>query len=261
VNSSIRRAIAALTTGNDAQRHFDLAADRISRALLDVAIPKLPGLEIGFRAEPSRLVGGDYLDLLPTGAGAMLFGLGDASGKSLAAALNALMIRYLVRGLITALGTDELALIVQHANTVVTADVDADSFVTFLLGELDPVRGRVRLVNAGHEPALLLRSDAAAVEVTQAHGIVLGVVPAVTYVEQTLSVSAGDTIVLYTDGLTEATNKRGELFTIERLCEEIVRRRADSAPDLANAVFEQVRAYANGELRDDSTILVLRLTG
>lgn len=260
MDTSIRRAIAALTWGADAQRHFDLAADRIARALLDVAIPSIPGLEIGFRAEPSRLVGGDYLDLLHNGTTGVTFGLGDASGKSLAAALNALMLRYLVRGLLTALGTNDLALVVQHANSVVTQDVDADSFVTFILGELDPSAGRLRLVNAGHEPALLLRTSAPSVEVTNAAGIVLGVMPNASYTEQTLAVASGDIVVLYTDGLTEATDKRGELYTIERLCEDIVDNRTRSAQGLADSVFETIRAYANGELRDDSTILVLRLT-
>lgn len=260
MDASIRRAIEALTSGDDAERHFDLAANRISRALLNVAIPGVDGIGIGFRAEPSRLVGGDYLDLLPDGASGLFFGLGDASGKSLAAALNSLMVRYLVRGLVTALGTNGLEIIVQHANTVVTQDVDADSFVTFMLGVIDPVLGTLRLVNAGHEPALILHAHAPAVEVTQMHGVVLGVVAGASYFEETIAVSRGDTIVLYTDGLTEATNERGELFTIERLCEAIVRHRTKSPQELADTVFETVRAYAGNELRDDSTILVLRLT-
>jgi serine phosphatase RsbU (regulator of sigma subunit) len=80
MDTSIRRAIAALTFGVDAQRHFDLAANRIAHALLDIAIPTVSGIEIGFHAEPSRLVGGDYLDLFPSPIG-IVFGLGDASGK------------------------------------------------------------------------------------------------------------------------------------------------------------------------------------
>lgn len=260
MDTAIKRAIAALTFGADAQRHFDLAADRIARALLEVAIPAVDGIEVGFRAEPSRLVGGDYLDLFRSGSTGIVFGLGDASGKSLAAALNALMLRYLVRGLVTALGTRDLALIVKHANTVVSQDVDDDSFVTFVCGEIDPAVGSLRMVNAGHEPALVLRHDADEVEVTQAHGIVLGVNADAEYAELTVLVAAGDIIVLYTDGLTEATNERGELYTIDRLKETIVAHRSKSPQELANSVFETVRAFANSELRDDSTILVLLLT-
>jgi sigma-B regulation protein RsbU (phosphoserine phosphatase) len=260
MDTAIKRAIAALTFGADAQRHFDLAADRIARALLEVAIPAVDGIDIGFCAEPSRLVGGDYLDLFRSNKNGIVFGLGDASGKSLAAALNALMLRYLVRGLVTALGTGDLALIVKHANTVVSQDVDDDSFITFTCGEVDPAAGTLRMVNAGHEPALILRKDAAEVEVTQVHGIVLGVNVDAVYTEFTVSIAAGDTVVLYTDGLTEATNERGELYTIDRLQETIIAHRALTPQGLANAVFETVRKFANSELRDDSTILVLRLT-
>jgi sigma-B regulation protein RsbU (phosphoserine phosphatase) len=259
MDTAIRRAIAALTHGADAQRHFDLAADRIARALLDVVLPSTDGIEIGFCAEPSRLVGGDYIDLFRSRSG-IVFGLGDASGKSLAAALNALMLRYLVRGLVTALGTTDLALLVKHANTVVTQDVDGDSFITFVCGELDPDAGMLRLVNAGHEPALILRAGADAVEVASAHGIVLGVTPDAEYAEVAVAVGRGDTMVLYTDGLTEATNERGELYTIDRLCEDIVTHRALPPQELADSVFATVRRFANNELRDDSTILVLHLT-
>jgi sigma-B regulation protein RsbU (phosphoserine phosphatase) len=260
MDSAIRRAVAALTFGADAQRHFDLAADRIARALLDVARPTVDGIEIGVCAEPSRLVGGDYVDLFRGGEGCVVFGLGDASGKSLAAALNALMLRYLVRGLITALGTADLPLVVKHANTVVTQDVDGDSFITFVCGELNRPAGLLRLVNAGHEPAVILRHDADRVEVTADHGIVLGVSMDASYEEIAVPVGPGDVIVFYTDGLTEATNERGELYTIDRLCEEIVAQRTLPPQALADAVFATVRRFANNELRDDSTILVLCLT-
>jgi sigma-B regulation protein RsbU (phosphoserine phosphatase) len=260
MDTAVRRAIAALTFGADARRHFDLAADRIARALLDVAIPAIEGLEVGFHAEPSRLVGGDYLDLFRSAQGGIVFGLGDASGKSLAAALNALMLRYLVRGLVTALGTGDLELLVKHANTVVTADVDGDSFITFVCGEIDPRARTLRMVNAGHEPALILRRDGVQVEVTHAHGIVLGVEPGATYTQLCMPVGPGDTIVMYTDGLTEATNDRGELYTIDRLCADILAHRRDSPQELADSVFATVREFAAGEMRDDSTILVLRLT-
>jgi sigma-B regulation protein RsbU (phosphoserine phosphatase) len=260
MDTAIRRAIAALTFGADAQRHFDLAADRIARALLDVAIPAVEGVAIGICAEPARLVGGDYLDLFRSGPSGLVFGLGDASGKSLAAALNALMLRYLVRGLVTAMGTGDLALLVRHANTVVSQDVDADSFITFVCGELDAAAGTLRMVNAGHEPALILRSGASTVEVTQTHGIVLGVSDEATYTQLVIPVGAGDIVVLYTDGLTEATNERGELYTIDRLCEQIVADRDQPPQEIANRVFAAVRRYSNNELRDDSTILVLRLT-
>src|ERR1700741_1125093 len=123
MEASIRRAIAALTQGDDAERHFDLAAQRIQRALLDVVVPPIEGVEIGVRAEAARLVGGDTIDLFPLGAG-LVFAMGDASGKSLAAAMTALMLRYLVRGLLRALGAENLPLVMHHVNGVVSEDLE-----------------------------------------------------------------------------------------------------------------------------------------
>jgi len=256
---SIRRAIEALTLGDDAERHFDLAAARIQRALLEVTVPSFESLEIGVHAEPARLVGGDYIDLY-VHEGTLLFGLGDASGKSLAAALNALMLRYLVRGLLLSVGTVDLATVVNHTNTVVAEDVQADQFITFILGGIDPKSRVMRVVNAGHEPPLILRSAASSVETLWKHGIVLGIDQSSTYEQEETQLAAGDLVVLYTDGLTEATNERGELYTLARLEEFLVEHRDQAAQQLADSIFEAVKAYAGAELRDDATVLVLRLT-
>lgn len=259
MQNSIRRAIEALTIGHDAERQFDLAAERIQHALLDIDVPTIPHLDIGVHAEPARLVGGDYIDLyaahLP-----FVFGMGDASGKSLAAALNALMLRFLLRGLILAVGTDDLAAIVAHANTVVTGEMEAGQFITFLLGAMDPTTGALRVVNAGHEPPLVLRVQSLEVEVLERHGIVLGVQRQAKYFEERCDLERGDIVVTYTDGLTEATNQRGELFTIERLKETLIANRTQPAQAIADAIFACVKAYSISELRDDATILILRRT-
>lgn len=258
MNNAIRRAVAALTRGDDADRHFDLAAKRIQEALLDVAVPAVEGLEIGVHAEPARLVGGDYIDLYGLSGGSLVFAMGDASGKSLAAAMTALMLRYLVRGLVTAMGVADLTTLLGHVNTVVSEDLSDGAFITFLLGVYDAPSRSVRLVNAGHEPPLVLRAGEAMVGSIEAHGIVLGIGPTVAYPEVRCAIGRGDLVVLYTDGLTEATNERGEMYTIECLSADLVANRGRSAQDIADAMFEAVRVHANGELRDDATLLVLR---
>lgn len=260
MDASLRRAIGALTLGDDAERHFDLAAARIQHALLDVALPPVDGLDIGVHAEPARLVGGDYIDLYSTGEHSLLFALGDASGKSLAAAMTALMLRYLVRGLVSALGTADLATIVRHINSVVSDDLTDGSFITFVLGHYDGSDGSVRVVNAGHEPPLVLRAGADCVETIDPHGIVLGIEPDASFSETGCTLGIGDVLAVYTDGLTEATNKRGELYTIDRLSRDLLDHRELNAQRIAETMFETVRRYAAGEMRDDATILVLRRT-
>jgi phosphoserine phosphatase RsbU/P len=258
---SVAKAIGALTAGDDAARQYDIAAERIQSALLNVTPPKLAGLDVGIHAEPARLVGGDYIDVF-TREDNLLFGLGDASGKSLGAAINALMLRYLLRGLVQAIGYEQLALMTQHANAVVIEDLDAtDYFITFLVGTLNTVSGALRVVNAGHEPPLILRHAAEDIEVMGVHGIVLGVDRRAAYSVQETVLDVGDRVVLYTDGLTEASNERGELFTVERLRERFLEHRYLEAQQLADVLFEDVKAYAQDQMRDDATILVIRRIG
>ena len=255
---SLKKTIAALTGGEEAEREFNLAAERIQRALLDIALPQIANLDIGVKAEPARLVGGDYIDLFVPDAQSLVFGLGDASGKSLAAALNALMLRYLVRGLVRVLGRDNLLAIATHTNEVVTEDMTDGSFITFLLGAIDAESGALHIVNAGHEPALILRRNADVAYPMDASGIVLGITTDAPFSEQTTSLSSGDLVLFYTDGLTEATNKKGELYTVEMLRQTFVAARALSSQDLADSIFATVKAYSDGSIRDDATILVMR---
>ncbi|MBV9720170.1 MAG: PP2C family protein-serine/threonine phosphatase [Candidatus Eremiobacteraeota bacterium] len=256
--TSVFRAIGALTSGDAAERDFDLAAERIQTALLNVSLPEIAGLDLGVHAEPARLVGGDYIDVFAAEKQCLLFGLGDASGKSLAAALNALMLRYLVRGLVQALSIERLESVLTHTNAVVAQDLrESDQFITLLIGTIDAASGKMRIANAGHEPPLVLRAGAPDIEIMTKHDIVLGVDPKVTYAIEETTVGFGDRVVLYTDGLTEASNSRGELFTVERLRENLLAHRALTAQELADALFETVKAYAEGNMRDDATILVV----
>jgi sigma-B regulation protein RsbU (phosphoserine phosphatase) len=260
MDASIRRAIAALTRGDDAERHYDLAAQRIQRALLDVEVPAVEGLEIGLHAESARLVGGDTLDLFLHDGEALVFAMGDASGKSLAAAITALMVRYLVRGLVRALGVRDLGLLGHHVNGVVSDDLDDGTFITFLLGVYEPARRALRVVNAGHEPPLVLRRNSPVVETIDTHGVVLGIQRDAAYEETGCRLGEGDLVVLYTDGLTEATNERGELYTLARLEENLLEFRERRAQEVADALFDAVCTYSVAELRDDATVLVLRRT-
>jgi sigma-B regulation protein RsbU (phosphoserine phosphatase) len=258
--SSLSRTISGLTAGGEPDPLYDIAAERIQQALLTVNVPTISGLELGVRAEPARLVGGDYIDVFLRD-GHLVFGLGDASGKSLGAAVNALMLRYLLRGLTTALGHRQIEAIMGHANAVISEDLyETDYFITLLVGSLDPKSGCLRVVNAGHEPVMIVRKGNPEVEVLTSHGIVLGVDMDSRYALEETTIGIGDRAIFYTDGLTEATNERGELFTATRLREHIAANRNLSAQQLADELFETVKAYGNGQLRDDATLLVVHRT-
>jgi sigma-B regulation protein RsbU (phosphoserine phosphatase) len=254
--AQLYRTIGSLT---DSERDFGLAAQRIQEALLTVHVPTVSGLDLGVRASPARQVGGDYIDLFPFGTKRLVFAMGDASGKSLSAALNALMLRYLVRGLVRVIGSDDLESITAHTNDIVTEDLhDGDQFITFVIGELDVSSGSLKVVNAGHEPPLILRQDCSIVESMSSPNLVLGVKPNLGFRGEQTPLGIGDIVIVYTDGLTEATNKKGELFTIESLQDTIVEYRHLGSQQLAEALFDTVRTYAGGDLRDDATVLVMR---
>ena len=259
MSNSLYQIVGSLT---DSERDFGLAAQRIQEALLTIHAPTVCGLDLGVKAAPARLDGGDYIDLFPINKQQLVFGLGDASGKSLSAALNALMLRYLVRGLVRVLGSRELESITGHTNGVVAEDLrDGDHFITFVIGAIDAGSGALRIVNAGHEPPLILRSGCSSVETLSSRNLVLGVDADVTFIPEETLLGVGDRAVIYTDGLTEATNERGELFTIERLKETILAHRHLGAQQLSETLFETVKNYAGQEMRDDATVLVIIRTG
>ncbi len=252
--------VVAKFVGEDEQAQLDLVAGHIQHALLEVSLPEVAGLDMGVHAEPSRLVGGDYVDLFAPAERCLVFGLGDASGKSLGAALNAMMLRYLIRGLVRVLGADRLESIVTHANCVVAGELADDAFITFLLGRVDLNEGSLSVVNAGHEPPLILRATSSAIETMELHDIVLGISQESHYVCEEVPFAVGDTAVFYTDGLTEATNDRGELYTRESLMQALLQERERTAQDMADVLFAGIKTFSAAQLRDDATILVLRRT-
>jgi sigma-B regulation protein RsbU (phosphoserine phosphatase) len=117
----------------------------------------------------------------------------------------------------------------------------------------------LRIVNAGHEYPLLLRAEASSVVALTTHGMVLGIDGSSEYRHEDTVLRPGDIFATYTDGLTEATNQRGELYTIERLEKFLIDHRENSAQELADGIFAAVKEYAGQELRDDATVLVIRM--
>jgi len=254
---SIGRAIASLD-GRNFLAEFEDVADRIQRLLLDIEIPQAVGLDIGVRAAPARVVGGDYVDVIPCAGRGPLFAIGDVSGKSLPAALRAMTLKYLVRGLVTVLGTD-VASTVARANEVVCVDIEPEAFVTLCVATLSSDNRTLCFANAGHDPPLVYRARQGEVEELNHGSLVMGYDPTTPYHEQTASVLPGDIIALYTDGFTEAQSPQGEQFTLAHVKEGLLELNHLSAQPLANALFDRVEAFAAGTLNDDATILIIRI--
>ncbi len=245
------------------------SARQLQMSMLPTVFPspsKQRPVEIFAMMEPAREVGGDLYDFFDCDDGTLCFLIGDVSGKGVPAALFMAHAKNLIR-LITRLarGADGAAPgpaeIVGMVNRELCQDNTGMMFVTLFFGMLDPKSGDLRFTNAGHNPPY--RLDGKAVEaVTLGKGHPLGLRTTSTYETGSLTLAAGETLYLYTDGVTEAHNRTGELFAEQGL-EAVLRESAgDSTNSVVTAVADAVQRFADGAAQsDDITAMALRWLG
>jgi len=224
--------------------------------------PQRP-VEIFAAMQPAREVGGDLYDFYETGDGTLCFLVGDVSGKGVASALFMARTKYLVRVVSRLLhkpdgGPPDPADIVATVNRELCQDNAGMMFVTLFFAMLDPRSGDLRFTNAGHNPPYQLVGDQI-VAVTACKGRPLGVRMNSVYETGTLNLAPGSALYVYSDGITEAENRKQDLFTEERL-EAVLRQAGGRSPrDLVNAVAEAVHRFSDGAAQsDDITALALR---
>jgi len=207
-------------------------------------------------SESAREVGGDYYDHVDLGGGRLLLVIADVSGKGVPAAL-------LMSGFRAALVSQDLSQakpedVASRVNEFLNRSVEPGRFVTAFLGLLDAATGQLTYVNAGHNPPLLLRAGGA-VESLEAGGVILGILPGSRYARGEVTLSPGDLVALYTDGVTEGANAANEMWGEERLAALLRSAAASSARDIATRIVREVRAF-EGERgpADDITVLVAK---
>ena len=229
-------------------------AAEIQTGLLPREAPRVAGYDVAGCNRPCRTVGGDYYDFGAEG-GRLLVALGDVSGKGTGAALLMTVLRAAVR----AHWTDEsLADAVSRINRTVCQNVPSNKFVTFFLATLDPPSGRLVYVNAGHNPPLLIRAKGD-VELLTEGGMVLGLFEGVPYESGEVEMRPGDTILAYSDGVTETWSPEGDEFGETKLTELAVSRRQLGAAALQDAIFHEIEGFEEGaRATDDRTLVVLK---
>jgi len=247
--------LAHLTTEQQRalERDLELAA-QIQRRLLPPADLRVNGWEAHYRYEPAGLVSGDYCDLIPDEkAGALFFVLGDVSGKGVAAS----MLMTHLNAIFRSLGGFGLPLdaLVAHANRVFCDSALAGQYATMVCGRAGP-GGDVELINAGHCPALLVRRGS--VSVLDSTGVPLGMFCLGEFALRRVHLEPGDTLFLYTDGLSEARDSSSAEYGQARL-QETVRQNAGREPRaLADSCLRDARAFSGGQQLDDLALLVVR---
>jgi serine phosphatase RsbU (regulator of sigma subunit)/putative methionine-R-sulfoxide reductase with GAF domain len=254
----------------------------IQRALLPSSVPVIPGWQIAADWRSARLVGGDFYDFWrlagnrEQGTGnreqgevnswpptpdpwPLGFVIADVSDKGVPAAMFMALSRSLTRA--AALDSSPPPMALTRANRWIIRDSESAMFVTIFYGILDVEQGTLRYTCAGHNPPLLISADGAVRELTTP-GIALGVLEEVTLVEAEASISVGDVLVCYTDGITEATNSVDEPFGVPRLTSVVQAHREQSADAIIEAIMRSLLAFT-GERPpfDDITLVVIKRTG
>jgi len=235
------------------ERELQLAAE-IQRALLPEALQSGPHFDVAAASIPCRSIGGDFFDYFNLTDGQFAFTLGDVAGKGPPAALLTAMIQGAFAAQVTS--TDSPAALMAHINRTLIRRAVQSRFVTVMYGVLAP-DGRLTYSNAGHNPPILIGRNG--VRRLETGGLILGLFPHATYEEETLTLDDGDTLVVFSDGVTEAVNAAGEEFGEPRLL-QCVEEHHNSAPEaLRDSILAAVRTFAaSAAQNDDVTALVLR---
>gem|GEM_PF-1614854 len=232
-------------------------ARRVQQQLIPSQPPRLPGYQIGALWYPAKQVSGDYYDFIPLGSKRLAFVIADVSGKGLDSALFMANMRATLRASAGAGGS--AVAILARTNDTLSEDSPAGMFVTAFFGILDPKSGGFSYVNAGHNPPLLWRARTQSLELLAVGNRALAITFGYVYDIHALTLERGDVLVLYTDGITEATDARDALFGMERL-QEAIRAAADgSAQQVIREIDARVRAFTGAfPQSDDITVVALR---
>jgi serine phosphatase RsbU (regulator of sigma subunit) len=229
-------------------------AAEIQNGLLPREAPHVPGYGLVGSNTPCRAVGGDYYDFAVEG-GRLLLALGDVSGKGTGAALLMTVLRASVRGHWTEPTISEA---VSRINRTVCQNVPSNKYVTFFMASLDPPTGRLNYVNAGHNPPLHVRAEGT-LETLEEGGMVLGMFDSVPYADGTAQLHPGDTLVIFSDGVTETWAPTGEEFGDDGLAGVCQRGRGLAAATLQEEILKELDRFAVGaKATDDRTLIVLK---
>ncbi len=231
-------------------------AREIQQGLLPQQLPELPGFEIGAINVSSKQVGGDYYDFVKRSDDEYVVAIGDVSGKGAPAALLMANVQAALRAL--APMDYSLPEATARMNDLTFMNTGGDKFITFFWGVIDQKTKRLRYVNAGHNPPFLLRANGT-VERLTVGGLILGVMKTtMPYEEGTATLSRGDTLFLFTDGVSEAMNEKEEDFTEERLEKILLEVSGKSASEIVRHVKTAVETYeGNAPQSDDITMMAI----
>ena len=253
LRTEIEKARARRQLHAHEQRELE-EARRIQRMLLPASLPQVDGCEIATSWQPASGVGGDCFDVIGFGRSRLALSIADVVGKGIPAALLMSNLQAAVRAFATEAA--QPAELCQQVNRILCGNIAEGRFISFFYCTFDNDIGALTFSNAGHYPPILIRADGS-VERLEPGGPVMGVFPDATYEQGRVAIGAGDRLVLFTDGITEARDLADSEFGEERLIALAAENRTCSAPALQARLAEAVALFTGGAFQDDATLIVL----
>ena len=251
-----REALASRDKLVALQNELDLASST-QQSILPKVFPRSTDYQVFGHMEPARNVGGDFYDVIRLEDSQVGLAIADVSDKGVPAALFMMSSRTLLKG--AAIGTSDPGEALREVNELLYEENETMMFVTVLYSIYDPETGTLTYSNGGHDAPLLVRSDGTSELLPLTGGVALGVAPDFEFPSQSIQLEAGDTVVLYTDGVTEAMNGEGEQFGVSRMHEVFAANPPENSEQAARAMFDAVRDFVGDTPQsDDITCLVLR---
>jgi serine phosphatase RsbU (regulator of sigma subunit) len=232
-------------------------ARAIQQSLLPREMPRVADLDVTGEWQPARNMGGDYYDLLELGPRELAVCIGDVAGKGMSAALLMSGLQAAVR----ASASSSPRELCERVRRVVVSSLSGGRFVTFFYATVDTGAWKIRWCNAGHNAPILVRADGSTFRLEGGGPAFSRLFRQDAYVEHEMALTPGDRVVLFTDGVSEASDPRGEQLGEGRL-EDLVRRcRAEPAGSIQREIVDAALTHSGGELDDDLTLVVVAVTG
>jgi Stage II sporulation protein E (SpoIIE) len=246
--------------GKDVEEQLEIAR-QVQSELLPSLREKNVGVQLATEYKPAEQVGGDFYDVFRVKDNGTALVLGDVSGKGVPAALLMGVIHGAVRSSLWAESAAGHELKSQQLNRLLCERSSGERYASMFWCYYEPSTHSLSFINAGHCPPLLTRKSGGEVEISRldAGGPVLGALPEAKYEQTKLEVSPEHVLVMYSDGLVEATNSRGEEYGESRLRELLARVSEKSVDDIRRAILASLAAFSGtAKLRDDLTFVVVR---
>ena len=243
------------------ERELELA-QAVQRSLLPHEIPEIPGLEISAFSRPAQILGGDYFDFSTFKDGRFCLAIADVAGHGVSASLHMASLQAMLRSIVP--GCTRPSEVVTKIHQLFVHNIHFTTFVTFFVGAFDPDTNSLVYCNAGHNPPILMRADGygkAECVLLNPTGPAIGLIEEAEYGEERLPLQPNDLLLLYTDGLVEATNPEMEMFGMPRLEALLQEHYALPAEAAISQVRQSLDDFVQGSpLADDTTILAFGIT-